>query len=89
MTFEAWGVIAVFAGVWVASVAVIATAFFWVMSAIREVSREFREEIRTLRAEIQAESKERRAETQRFFEVLYRHRHDDGGAFHLPSGGDD
>ena len=89
MSAEVWGVVVAFAGVIVAVMAVGVFAFFWLLSAIRENGREFREEIRALRAEIQAESKERRAEVQRFFEILYRHRHDDGGAIYLPGGGDD
>ena len=89
MSAEVWGVVVAFAGVVVAVMAVGVFAFFWLLSAIRENGREFREEIRALRAEIQSEAKERRAETQRMFEALYRHRHDDGGGIYVPGSGDD
>lgn len=104
MSAEVWGVVAAFAGVAATLMAMGVAAFFWLMSAIRENGREFREELRALRAEIReeirvmqkelkaeirAEAQERRAETKRMFDTLYRHRHDDGGAFHLPGGGDD
>ena len=104
MSAEVWGVVAAFAGVWVATMAAIGAAFFWVMSAIRENGREFREELRTLRAEIReeirelrkdvqaeirAEREERRADMQRLFDALYRHRHDSDGAIYLPVSGDD
>ena len=93
MNAEVWGVVAAFAGVWVATMAAIGAAFFWVMSAIRENSREIRQEIRELRkelqAEIRAEAKERRAETKRMFDALYRHRHDDVGGIYVPVSGDD
>ncbi len=92
MSAEVWGVIAAFAGAWVALLAVGAAAFFWLLSAIQkssqEVREEFRGELRELRSEIRAESQERRADTQRFFDALYRHRHDPGGTI-MPGGEDD
>ena len=104
MSTEVWGVIAAFAGVAATLLAMGVAAFFWLMSAIRENGREFREELRALRAEIReeiremqkelqaeirAEAQERRAETKQMFDVLYRHRHDEGGGIYMPGGGDD
>ncbi len=88
MSTETWGVIAAFAGAWVTLLALGAGAFFWLMSAVRENGREFRGELRELRSDIRAESQERRADTQRFFDALYRHRHDRGGTI-MPGGEDD
>ena len=56
--------------------------------ALREDNKAENRELRAeLRAEIRAEGQERRAETQRFFDALYRHRHEDEGAIYVP--GDD
>ena len=102
MSAEVWGVIGAFAGAWLALLALGVTAFLWVMSAIQNNGRENREEIRQLRednkaenrelraelrAEIRAEGQERRADMQRFFDALYRHRHDGGGSIEAPEPG--
>jgi hypothetical protein len=95
MSAEVWGIIGAFAGAWLALLAVGAAAFFWLMSAIHNNGRENRAEIhglreenraenRELRAELRAEAQERRADMQRFFEALYRHRHDPGGVIYMP-----
>ena len=99
MSAEVWAVIGAFAGAWLALLALGVTAFLWLMSAIQSNGRENREEIRQLRednkaesrelrtelrAEIRAEGQERRADMQRFFDALYRHRHEGGGAAGLP-----
>ena len=58
------------------------------MQAFREEYKAENSELRAeLRAEIRAEGQERRAETQRFFDALYRHRHENEGAIYVP--GDD
>ena len=80
MSAEVWGVIAAFAGVGAAFLAVLVGAFFWLMSAIQKLGQEIRTEFRE-------ERRERQAESQRLFDSLYRHRHDPGGAIFVP--GDD
>ena len=95
MSAETWGVIAAFAGAWVTLLALGAGAFFWLLSAVRENGREFREEIRETQVEtrelrkelieaIRAEGQERRADMQRLFDAWHRHRHDPVGAAYLP-----
>ena len=92
MSAEVWGVLAAFAGVGAAFLAVFVAAFFWLATAIQRSSAENRAEIRELRtelrAEIRQEAQERRADMQRFFDALYRHRHDGGGAAGLPESAD-
>lgn len=103
MSAEVWGVVVAFAGVGAAFLAVFVAAFFWLATAIQSNGRENREEIRRLRednkaeirelrtelrAEIRAEGQERRADMQRFFDALYRHRHEGGGAASLPESAD-
>ena len=66
MSAEVWGVVAAFAGVGAAFLAVFVGAFFWLVSAIQRSSQEIRAEMRELRtelrAEIRQEGQERRAE---------------------------
>ena len=91
MSAEVWGVVAAFAGVGAAFLAVFVGAFFWLVAAIQRGSNDNQTEIRELRTElrteIRAEAQERRADMQRFFEALYRHRLD-GGGIYVPSEGD-
>ena len=102
MNAEVWGVVGAFAGAWLALLALGVTAFLWVMSAIQNNGRGNREEIRQLRednkaenrelraelrAEIRAEGQERRADMQRFFDALYRHRHGNDDAVQVPGAG--
>ena len=77
------------------SLAVIVTgAFFWVMTDIRALRKEMREEFRADRQErrednralreellaaIRSESEARREDTQRILEAIYSHRHDPDG----------
>ena len=53
-----------------------AGAFYWLMSEIRGLRREGREDNRVLREELRSEIRE---STQRILEALYFHRHDSEG----------
>ena len=68
MSAEVWGVVAAFAGVGAAFLAVFVAAFFWLLSAIQKLGQdiraEFQEERRTRQAERQEERRERLAEIQ-------------------------
>ena len=92
MSAEAWGVLAAFAGVGAAFLAVFVGAFFFLMSAIQklgqEIRTEFREERRERQAESQEERRERQAESQRLFDALYRHRHDQSDSAYVPADDD-
>ena len=77
MSAEVWGVIAAFAGVGAAFLAVFVGAFFWLLNAIQKLGQE-------MRAEFREERRDRQAESQRLFDALYRHRHDSGGMIYLP-----
>ncbi|MDE2940630.1 MAG: hypothetical protein OXR67_17185 [Chloroflexota bacterium] len=61
-----------------------AGAFYWLMSEIRTLRQEIRQEIRGLRdehAQLREELRqEMRENTQRILETLYLHRHDTEGA---------
>ena len=63
----------VFAGAGFSLLVLGAGAFYWLLSEMRMLRKELREEIR-------AEGQERRADTQRILEALYFHRHDPSGA---------
>ena len=78
MSAEVWGVVAAFAGVGAAFLAVFVAAFFWLVTAIQRSSQE-------IRADIRAEIRDLRADNQRLLEAMYRHRHDSGGAIYLPA----
>ena len=54
-----------------------AGAFYWLMSEIRSLRRENREDSRALREELRTEIREN---SQRILEALYFHRHDSEGA---------
>ena len=92
MSTEVWGVVAAFAGVGAAFLAVFVAAFFWLVAAIQRSGAENRAEMRELRtelrAEIRAEGQERRADMQRFFDALYRHRHDQSDSMYVPADDD-
>lgn len=88
MSAEVWGVVAAFAGVGAAFLAVFVAAFFWLVSAIQKGSAENRAEMRELRTDIRTEIRDLRADNQRFFEALYRHRHDPEGMIYVPAGDD-
>ena len=75
-----------------------AGAFFWVMTDIRSLRKEMREEFRAERQErrednralreellaaIRTESEARRADTQRILEAIFFHRHDPDGTVAL------
>ena len=68
MSAEVWGVIAAFAGVGAAFLAVFVAAFFYLLSAIQKLGQEIRaenqEERRQWRAENQEERRQRQAEIQ-------------------------
>ena len=68
MSAEVWGVVAAFAGVGAAFMAVFVAAFFWLMSAIQklgqEIRTEFQEERRARQVEFQEERRARQAENQ-------------------------
>ena len=87
MSAEVWGVIAAFAGVGTAFLAVFVGAFFWLATAIQRGSAENRAEMRELRAELRSEIRDLRADSQRSYDALYRHKHEDDGAIYVP--GDD
>ena len=76
----------------------VASAFFWVMTDIRSLRKDNKEDDRALREEmrsdnrtlrddllaaIQAESEARRADTQRILDAIYFHRHDPDGTVAL------
>ena len=99
MSAEVWGVIAAFAGVGAAFLAVFVGAFFWLLSALQKFGLEIRTEMRALRTELRAEIGELRtelrtdirelqADNQRFFEAFYRHRHDAEGSIYVPADDD-
>ena len=99
MSAEVWGVVAAFAGVGAAFLAVFVAALSGLKTlktAIQRSSADNRAEMRELRtglrAEIRAklrqEAQERRADMQRFFDALYRHRHESGGSIYVPESGD-
>jgi hypothetical protein len=72
----------IFVGALFSLLVVGAGAFYWLMSEIRGLRRETREDSRALREELRAEI---RASTQRILEALYFHRHDpDGTAVFYP-----
>ena len=60
MSAEVWGVVAAFAGVGAAFLAVFVTAFFWLLSAIQKLGQEIRTELREERRAQQAENQEER-----------------------------
>ena len=68
MSAEVWGVIAAFAGVGAAFLAVFVGAFFYLLSAIQRLGQdlraEFREERRALQVENQEERRARQVENQ-------------------------
>lgn len=68
MSAEVWGVIAAFAGVGAAFLAVFVAAFFYLLSAIQKLGQdiraEFQEERRQMQAENQEERRQRQAEMQ-------------------------
>ena len=76
-----WGVVAAFAGFGAAFPAVFRAAFYWLAAAIQRSSAENR-------AGFRQEAQERRADMQRSFDALCRHRHDGGGAAGLPESAD-
>lgn len=103
MSAEVWGVIAAFAGVGAAFLAVFVAAFFYLLSAIQRLGQDLRaefreerrarqaenqEERRARQAEYQEERRERQAESQRLFDALYRHRHDQDDSMYVPSADD-
>ena len=114
MSAEVWGVIAAFAGVGAAFLAVFVAAFFYLLSAIQRLGQDLRAEFREERrarqaenqeerrarqaeyqeerrerlAEYQEERRERQAESQRLFDALYRHRHDQDDSMYVPSADD-
>ena len=81
MSAEVWGVVAAFAGVGAAFLAVFVAALFWVVTAIQRSSAE-------IRGEIRAEIRDLRVDNQRLFDALYRHRHDAGGMIYVPADDD-
>ncbi len=70
---------------------IVAGAFFWIMSEIRALRRETREDNRAMREEFREDNRamreEFRAQSQRILEALYFHRHDSDGtaAFYPPT----
>ena len=103
MSAEVWGVVAAFAGVGAAFLAVFVAAFFWLLSAIQklgqEIRAEFQEERRARQAERQEERRERQAEfqeerrlreaeIQRLFDALSRHRHNESDSVYVPAADD-
>ena len=77
---------------------IVAGAFFWIMTDIRSLRKDNKEDNRVLREEmradnrtlredllaaIRAESEARRADTQRILESIYFHRHDPDGTVAL------
>ena len=92
MSAEVWGVVAAFAGVSAAFLAVLVGAFFWLVSSIQKSSQDIRTEMRELRAELRSEirldGQERRTDMQRLLDAFYRHRHEGGGAIYVPESGD-
>ena len=53
---------------------------------LREDNKAENRELRAeLRAEIRAEGQERRADMQRFFDALYRHKHESDGTIFMPA----
>ena len=85
MSAEVWGVVAAFAGVGVAFLAVFVGAFFWLLNAIQKFGQEIRAEMRELRTELRADIRELQGDNQRFLEALYRHRHDSEGLIYVPA----
>ena len=81
MSAEVWGVVAAFAGVGAAFLAVFVAAFFWLLSAFHKLGQEIRTEFRE-------ERRERQAENQRLFDALYRHRHDQSDSMYVPADDD-
>lgn len=75
----------VFVGALFSLLLVGAGAFYWLMSEIRSLRRENREDNMALREELRGEI---RGSTQRILEALYFHRHDQEGAavFYPPAG---
>lgn len=67
----------IFVGALFSMLVVSAGAFYWLMSEIRSLRRENREDSRALREELREEI---RVSTQRILEALYFHRHDAEGA---------
>lgn len=67
----------VFVGGFFSLLVVGAGAFYWLMSEIRSLRRENREDSRALREELRTEIRE---SSQRILEALYFHRHDAEGA---------
>ena len=99
MSAEVWGVVAAFAGVGAAFLAVFVGAFFYLLSAIQKFGQDIRAEMRELRTELRAEIGELRTElradirdlqsdNQRFLEALYRHKHDPDGLIYVPADDD-
>ena len=80
MTYE------VFVGGFFSLLVLGAGAFYWLMSEIRSLRRENREDSRALREELRTEIREN---SQRILEALYFHRHDAEGAavFYPPTYG--
>ena len=64
MSAEVWGVVAAFAGVGAAFLAVFVAAFFWLLSAIQRLGQEIRAELREERRAQQAENQEERRARQ-------------------------
>ena len=64
MSAEVWGVVAAFAGVGAAFLAVFVAAFFWLLSAIKRLGQEIRAELREERRAQQAENQEERRARQ-------------------------
>ena len=64
MSAEVWGVIAAFAGVGAAFLAVFVAAFFYLLSAIQKLGQEIRVELREERRQWQAENQEERRQRQ-------------------------
>ena len=73
----------IFLGALLSLLVIGAGAFYWILSEIRNLRKELREEIR-------AEGQERRADTQRILEAIYFHRHDPDGVavFYPPTSAD-
>ena len=67
----------VFIGALFSLLVVSAGGFYWLLSEIRNLRKENREDSRALREEMRNEI---RTSTQRILEALYFHRHDDEGA---------
>ena len=77
---------------------IVAGAFFWIMTDIRSLRKDNREDNRVLReemradnrtlrkdllAEIRTESEARRVDTQRILDAIFHHRHDPDGTVAL------